>query len=120
MIQLIHYIPTTTPQYVKVRVELSAAVDALDSSQSSSTAAIERFHKDHLSEDLQKLADLEQLLDFTFVTSDESEIKVCGVFLYDYFLAVMHTNFRPRVCFYTYGRSISQICSHVARRPMAS
>ena len=57
------------------------AADALYSSQSFSTAAIERFHDTQLCEDLKKLVDLDHLLDCTIMaTKDKREIKVGGIF----------------------------------------
>ena len=72
---------TPVPQSRQVRIELSMAADATDTSQVSSTAAMERFHKDQLCEDLQKLANQESLFDCTILaTKDKREIKVCDFF----------------------------------------
>ena len=54
-----------------MRVELLMAADAFDSDQSFSTAAIERFHKDQLCEDFQKLTVLDDLFDCTFVATKD-------------------------------------------------
>ena len=72
---------TPVPQSQRVRIELSTAADALESSRSSSTAAMERFHKDQFCEDLQKLAIEENWFDCTIMaTKDKREIKVCDFF----------------------------------------
>ena len=95
------YHPSLVPQSAKVRIELSMAAGALDTSRSSSTAAIERFRDTQLCEDLKKLVNLDNLLDCAIMaTKDKREIKVGGIFCKSLFLLFMYIDFRPRVYFF--------------------